>query len=513
VNICPLPRHWLTSSQWHPALDRFYLTIVVVGEYERFFGHGVATVDAMLSDRDDTAGGVVGIIFDEIANAVTALADKQPVAPGVTNYDTFVDYGVTSSQEVDYVYDYLNRLVARTADLDGVLTAYSPETEYYIHDGGEPGTAEQPDQDADVGQIVLRLDENGTPTHRYLWGPAVDQILADEVVDDGSADDVNWTLTDHQNSVRDIVVYDDVSHEASVVNHITYDSYGNVLNAVDCLFAFTGRLFDSATGLQNNLNRWYDASLGRWLSEDPIGFAAGDANLYRYVANDPGNKVDSLGLEGDSDSFSIGDFKFFYRDGKLYYDDGFLGVLVSRMYENRSRWDAYDEDVANGRIKRGWGLWISEQVAKTFLPRSEPDLVILLEDGTRLVILGGGPSQADLMSQAGAILTTAQAVRGAVALTQKALATQGATRGLGGRILTSAEQAEFKAFAARAQAQGLVESPYRTGSWGRWVNGKFVEVARIDVGEVAAHGWGGRTHIHNSGQGGHLPPNTPIPGE
>ncbi|NLE38418.1 MAG: hypothetical protein GX621_10375, partial [Pirellulaceae bacterium] len=67
----------------------------------------------------------------------------------------------------------------------------------------------------DAGQIVLQLDENGAPTHRYLWGPAVDMLLADEAVDSGpdrtpgTADDVRWTLTDHQNSVRDILVLDD----------------------------------------------------------------------------------------------------------------------------------------------------------------------------------------------------------------------------------------------------------------------------------------------------------------
>ncbi|REJ70396.1 MAG: RHS repeat-associated core domain-containing protein, partial [Planctomycetota bacterium] len=46
-----------------------------------------------------------------------------------------------------------------------------------------------------------------------------------------------------------------------------------------------GRAFDDETGLQNNLHRWYDPVTGRWASEDPIGFAAGDANLYRYVGN------------------------------------------------------------------------------------------------------------------------------------------------------------------------------------------------------------------------------------
>jgi len=54
---------------------------------------------------------------------------------------------------------------------------------------------------------------------------------------------------------------------------------------------------DQATGLQNNLNRWYDAVTGRWLSEDPIGLGGGDANLYRYCGNGPMNGVDPSGMQ------------------------------------------------------------------------------------------------------------------------------------------------------------------------------------------------------------------------
>src|SRR5690606_17164372 len=40
----------------------------------------------------------------------------------------------------------------------------------------------------------------------------------------------------------------------------------------------------------------YDPKLGRFISEDPIGFAGGDMNLYGYVGNSPTGKRDPLGL-------------------------------------------------------------------------------------------------------------------------------------------------------------------------------------------------------------------------
>jgi RHS repeat-associated protein len=60
-------------------------------------------------------------------------------------------------------------------------------------------------------------------------------------------------------------------------------------------YAWTGREFDSATGLQYNRARYYDPKTGRWLSQDPLGFDAGDSNLYRYVLNDPLGGTDPSG--------------------------------------------------------------------------------------------------------------------------------------------------------------------------------------------------------------------------
>ncbi|MEX1027029.1 MAG: RHS repeat-associated core domain-containing protein, partial [Candidatus Paceibacterota bacterium] len=46
--------------------------------------------------------------------------------------------------------------------------------------------------------------------------------------------------------------------------------------------------------------RYYDPQAARWASKDPIGFDAGDANLYRYVGNNPVNEVDPSGLDEES---------------------------------------------------------------------------------------------------------------------------------------------------------------------------------------------------------------------
>ncbi len=44
-------------------------------------------------------------------------------------------------------------------------------------------------------------------------------------------------------------------------------------------------------------NRVLSPTLGRWLSNDPLGFDAGDVNTYRYVENAPSDGLDPTGLD------------------------------------------------------------------------------------------------------------------------------------------------------------------------------------------------------------------------
>ncbi|MDD4271174.1 MAG: RHS repeat-associated core domain-containing protein, partial [Thermoguttaceae bacterium] len=200
----------------------------------------------------------------------------------------FKSAGGTVTKEVQYSYDAFNRLVRRRLDADGAGAGGFTDT-FWVYDGDE---------------AILEFAGGAAtaPSHRYLWGPAVDQILADEQVATGSPNDVRWPMTDWQGTIRDVATYNAATNVTTIANHKVYEAFGKVHSesgpTVDTIFGFTGRYFDDDTGLQWNLNRWYDAVVGRWLSEDPIGFAAGDPNLYRYVGNSPGMFGDPDGLQG-----------------------------------------------------------------------------------------------------------------------------------------------------------------------------------------------------------------------
>lgn len=145
-----------------------------------------------------------------------------------------------------------------------------------------------------------------------------------------SADRVHWGLADNEGTIRDVI-----GSTGTLLNHVKFDSYGNSILGTapitDFLFGYTGRIWDPASGLYNNRARWYDPKIGRFLSEDPWGFAAGDANLYRYCRNNPINLTDPSGLcsswlgSGSGNSVSVSGLGTVRVSNPSYIDQTLFG--------------------------------------------------------------------------------------------------------------------------------------------------------------------------------------------
>ena len=80
----------------------------------------------------------------------------------------------------------------------------------------------------------------------------------------------------------------------------TLDVYGKVTSfegrsLSDCPFRFQGQYEDEETGLYYNRFRFYDSSIGNYISQDPIGLTGNNPTLYAYVKN-INNWTDVLGL-------------------------------------------------------------------------------------------------------------------------------------------------------------------------------------------------------------------------
>jgi RHS repeat-associated protein len=137
---------------------------------------------------------------------------------------------------------------------------------------------------------IAELDGAGTIVARFIYGNRPN--VPDLMVKNGRT---YRLLSDQLGSSR--LVVDVVT--GAVAQRMDFDEFGRVVldtNPGFQPFGFAGGIYDRHTRLVRFGWRDYDAEVGRWMGKDPILFSGGDANLYAYVAGDPINLIDPLGL-------------------------------------------------------------------------------------------------------------------------------------------------------------------------------------------------------------------------
>jgi RHS repeat-associated protein len=220
-----------------------------------------------------------------------------------------------------YAYDTWNRLVSATEtnagatvqvltfkydvfgnrlDVETTINAVTTAT-HFAYDG--------PNAWADLsGSNALQM--------RRLYLDAPDALFA-RISSGGTA---AWYLTDRLGSVRDIAN----NTTGASIDHIDYSAFGVITNQTQSSngdrYGFAGGELDSQTGEMRFGLRYYDPPTGRWITQDPIGFAGGDANLYRYVYDSPTNGTDPTGQDDKKPKYpqdSNGTIQVMFRDGRV----------------------------------------------------------------------------------------------------------------------------------------------------------------------------------------------------
>jgi RHS repeat-associated protein len=225
----------------------------------------------------------------------TGAGNELTNSPGVTyayDNDGNIISAVTSTGTTTYTYDYEDRMT--NATLNGTVIATYTYNAFGqrigIKDSGTQTWTVFNGKSADANPYA-DFSSSGSLAMRYLSAPAVDQVLGQT-----SAGGVtSWYITDKLGSVQDVV-----SPNGNILDHVVYDSFGNITSQTnasdDVRFGFAGMEYDSTTGLYYDHARYYDAVIGRFVSQDPMGFRAGDTDLYRYVGNAPTDTTDISGM-------------------------------------------------------------------------------------------------------------------------------------------------------------------------------------------------------------------------
>ncbi len=263
------------------------------------------SADQLASATYGTSGNVVQYSYDSAGNR-TLVQDAQN---GNTSYSAsppnqYFQAGHDGAGNISY---YASRIYSHRPDGRLFESKYRPDPEssytsygqrrYDGHNRIIKQTFDQGTFQIFDGWNLIAEYTKDLLVAEYVHGPEVDEIL----VKMDSSEPVYY----HRDGLGSTIALTDAA--GTPIERYTYDAYGwpsiqtgtgafRSATAYGNRFLFTGREWLARTNIYDYRNRTYFPVLGRFGQPDPIGYAGGDLNLYRYVANNPVNWVDSFGL-------------------------------------------------------------------------------------------------------------------------------------------------------------------------------------------------------------------------
>jgi RHS repeat-associated protein len=236
--------------------------------------------------------------YDPVGNRLSSL--------GVSSYTNNSSNQLTASSSASYGYDSNGSTLTKT-DSTGT-TNYTWDFENRLTSVTLPGAGGTVSFKCDpFGRRIYKSSSSGASIYAYdgdnvaeetnATGAVVARYSQDLAIDEPLAMLRSGT-TSFYNADALGTVTSLGNGAGSLAQTYTFDSFGKQTASSGSLtnpFRYTGREFDSETGLYFYRARYFDPQAGRFLSEDPSGFRGG-INLYAYTMNSPTGWIDPTGL-------------------------------------------------------------------------------------------------------------------------------------------------------------------------------------------------------------------------
>lgn len=195
---------------------------------------------------------------------------------------------LTDAQGRSFTWDFENRLTQAVVPGTGTTTFRYDPFGRRIQKSGPLGTTNYL-YDGEWENVIEEVDNSGGVLARYNQEMGLDFPLSEF-----RSNAASYYEQDGGNSVTSLS-----SSAGAFANTYTFDSFGKQTastGTVNNPFQYTARESDPETGIYEYRARYYDPSIGRFISEDPVRFSKGELNFYDYVQGDPIDFSDPSGL-------------------------------------------------------------------------------------------------------------------------------------------------------------------------------------------------------------------------
>jgi RHS repeat-associated protein len=195
-----------------------------------------------------------------------------------------IDHSLQAETPEQRYFTYDDQDLVYTSDYAGRLVSYGEKTYTYDASGRTSSSASgSTTRYIDMsGQTVGERNATSGVANDYVFGPGIDEPLGKRAAN-GS---ITYFGADGLGSI--VVATDSIG---SILRSNSYSPWGETASVPPELFGYTGRETGGPSWYYHA--RRYDASHGRFLSEDPLRSAG---NNYTYVNNDPADASDPSGL-------------------------------------------------------------------------------------------------------------------------------------------------------------------------------------------------------------------------